>query len=234
MIRFVMPWLVLAASPLAALPAEQTQLRDAIAAFADLHGVQIEPVISANRPFPACGLPLDIAPVQSDDWASLRVTCGDPSGWQRVIRTTALPRHQPRVPGQGPVQQTVTAIVLTESLPRGTILQASHLGEAPVGAAGHSDLIQDIATATGRRLRSNLGAGQALLGRHLQPDTLVQRNRAVTIAMSAAPILIEAAGTALDDGQLGEVIRVRNASSARIMQVTVVGPNKVTVLPNTR
>jgi len=222
--------LMLAGSPLAA---DQTNLRDAITVYAALNGLEITPQISANRPFPICHQLIAIAPVQ-DDWASIRVACPDLPGWQRVIRTTALPQHQPRVPGQDQVPHTRTAIVLTESLPRGTILQPDHLTETPVNAAGHNDLIQDIAFATGRRLRSNLGAGQPLLGRHLQPDTPVQRHRAVTITISVAPIQIDAAGTALDDGQLGEVIRVRAASSDRIMQVTVVGLNKVAVLPNTR
>ena len=226
----VITLLLLAGSPLGA---EQVNLRDAITAYAARNGVEITPHISANRPFPSCSRPVDIAPVQ-DDWANIRVTCADQPGWQRVIRTTALARHQPRAPEQDQVAHTDSAIVLTESLPRGTILQPEHLTQTPVGAAGHTDLVQDIAFATGRRLRSNLGAGQALLGRHLEPDTAVQRDRAVTITMSAAPIQIEAAGTALEDGQLGEVIRVRNTSSDRVMHVIVVAPNKVTVLPNTR
>ena len=47
-------------------------------------------------------------------------------------------------------------------------------------------------------------------------------------------IRIEAAGVALEPGQLGQDIRVTNAGSGEVVHVTVTGRNKVMVRPNIR
>jgi flagella basal body P-ring formation protein FlgA len=220
--------LALLASPLAADPS----LRDAIIAAAAQAGQDITPHLSANRGFPPCAADIAIAPLDGS-WARISLTCPDVPGWQRMIRSDAI--HPQETRSQGTAEPPGgTAIVLTESLPRGTILQAHHLAARPVRATGQGDLLVDPTHAVGRALRSNLGAGAPLLGRHLAPDTAVSRDRPVTIALAQAPILIEASGVALEDGQLGQEIRVRNSSSNRILHVTVTGPNKVALLPNMR
>ena len=228
MIRALTLVLALLASPLAA----DTNMRDAIVAAAAKDGHQITPHLSANRGFPPCVGDIAIAPMD-DSWARISLTCPDTAGWQRIIRSDAIHPQDSRTPGTAAAAGG-TAIVLTESLPRGTILQAHHLTERPVRATGQGDLLTDPDHAIGRALRSNLGAGAPLLGRHLAHDTAVSRDRPVTIALAQAPIVIEASGIALDDGQLGQNIRVRNISSDRILHVTVTGPNKVALLPNMR
>jgi len=103
-----------------------------------------------------------------------------------------------------------------------------------IAAAGQGDLIALPESAIGRSLRVNLGAGQALLGRHLEHDWQVEKGAPVTIASGAGPILIQTSGVALEPGQLGQAIRVSNARSGQLVHVIVTGPNKVTVRPNMR
>ena len=124
--------------------------------------------------------------------------------------------------------------MLAESLPRGTILEAAHLREAPIGTRTSGDLIVSLETAIGRRLKSNLGAGQPLLARHLDHDWQVTDGGPVTIVTILGGIRIEAAGVALEPGQLGQDIRVTNAGSGEVVHVTVTGRNKVMVRPNIR
>lgn len=215
--------------PLAAQ--DGAELRAQIIAAGAAAGVTITPQLSANRGFPPCPAPVTIT---ASDAAWSRVTLSCPAGWTRVIRTDATPSAPlPRADAPGP-GLTTPAVVLTESLPRGTVLQPHHLTRTLIAAHGQTDLVQALDSAIGRGLRSNLGAGQPLLGRHLAPDTAVRRDRPVTITISAAPILIEASGIAIEDGQIGQDIRVRNTSSDRIVHVTVTGPNKVAVQPNIR
>lgn len=225
--------LALFATAVVAETAGTSSVRDQIIAAGHAQGVAITPQISVNRGFPACSAPLTVTPA-NDRWTSVTLACPGATGWTRTIRTTApISPHNPET-GTRMAQPMVTAWVLVESLPRGTILQAADLTQTDLTAAGHTDLVQNSDTAIGRVLRSNLSAGQPLLGRHLAPDTAVKRDRPVSITIAAAPILIEAAGIALEDGQLGEDIRVRNTASDRIIHVTVTGPNKVSVQPNMR
>lgn len=190
------------------------------------------PVVSANRPYPPCADPLDVAPHQGG-WQAVQVTCAGPGGWSRVIRIEGG-IAAPRLPGVPEDQPQRPALVLAESLPRGTVLDAGHLREAPIGARARGDLVVSLDSAIGRRLKSNLGAGQPLLARHLEHDWQVAEGGPVTIATNLGGIRIEAAGVALEPGQLGQDIRVTNAGSGEVVHVTVTGRNKVTVRPNIR
>lgn len=190
------------------------------------------PVVSPNRPYPSCAKSLDVTPHQGG-WHAVQVTCDGPGGWSRVIRIeggTAAPRR-PGVPEDQPQRP---ALVLAESLPRGTVLEAGHLREAAIGARARGELVMSPETAIGRRLKSNLGAGQPLLARHLEHDWQVVEGGPVTIAKDLGGIRIEAAGVALEPGQMGQDIRVTNAGSGEVVHVTVTGRNKVTVRPNIR
>jgi len=188
-------------------------------------------VISSHRGFPPCPSAPTVGP-HAGGWQAVRITC-DAAGWHRVIRIRDG-QAAPRI-GGGDVDSAKTpALVLTESLPRGTVLNPAHLEQVDIAAAGQGDLIALPESAIGRSLRVNLGAGQALLGRHLEHDWQVEKGAPVTIASRAGPILIQTSGVALEPGQLGQAIRVSNARSGQLVHVIVTGPNKVTVRPNMR
>ncbi len=189
-------------------------------------------IVSPHRGFPPCPEPPTVAP-HAGGWQAVRIMC-DPAGWQRVLRIRDGQPAARIAEASPPDRATTPALVLTESLPRGTVLNAAHLEQGQVPAAGQGDLVAAPRTAIGRALRVNLGAGQALLGRHLEHDWQVTQGAPVTIAGGTGPIRIETAGRALDSGQLGQAVRVSNARSGRIVHAIVSGPNKVTVRPNMR
>jgi len=188
-------------------------------------------VISSHRGFPPCPSAPSVGP-HAGGWQAVRLSCAE-AGWHRVIRIRDG-QAAPRIGGGGADRATTPALVLTESLPRGTVLNPAHLAQVDIAAAGQGDLITLPESAIGRSLRVNLGAGQALLGRHLEHDWQVETGAPVTITTGAGPIRIEADGVALEPGQLGQAIRVSNARSGQLVHVIVTGPNKVTVRPNMR
>ncbi len=232
MIRGSVAMLLLCLVPqhVAALDGQAVQAR-IVQALADA-GQGGAPVVAANRPYPPCAEPLDVTPHQGG-WQAVQVSCAGPGSWHRVIRIEGG-AAAPRVPGAPWDQPQRPALVLAESLPRGTILEAAHLREAPIGARASGDLIVSLETAIGRRLKTNLGAGQPLLARHLDHDWHVTDGGPVTIVTVLGGIRIEAAGVALEPGQIGQDIRVSNAGSGEVVHVTVTGRNKVTVRPNIR
>ena len=188
-------------------------------------------VISSHRGYPPCPSAPTVGP-HAGGWQAVRVAC-DAAGWHRVIRIREG-QAAPRTGGAGGEIARTPALILTESLPRGTVLNAAHLEQADIAATGQGDLIAAPETALGRSLRVNLGAGQALLGRHLEHDWQVEKGAPVTITGGAGRVRIETAGIALDPGQLGQAVRVSNARSGHLVHAVVTGPNKVTVRPNMR
>ena len=223
--------LVCCAAPLAAAPLDASRVQALVEHALRAAGQEGQVMISQYRTFPPCPKPPTVTPL-GGDWQSVRLSCGD-TGWQRTLRVRGG-RPAPRSARDPDARPADLVIVLRESLPRGTVIEAAHLdlAERP---AGHRDgLVVRKATAIGRRLRTNLGAGQALLGRHLDHDWTVTEGAPVTITNATAGVRIEAAGVALENGQMGQEIEVANARSGDALQGVVTGPNKVKVLPNMR
>jgi len=69
--------------------------------------------------------------------------------------------------------------------------------------------------------------GQPLDEKQMRKPTIVKRNAIVQMAFSQGAMTINAEGRALDQGGLGDRIRVMNLSSKRIVTATVSGPDSV-------
>lgn len=83
--------------------------------------------------------------------------------------------------------------------------------------------------AIGQVLRRSLDGGQTLSFDFLSPPRLVRRGQRVTLMAMAGGVEVRMGGKALNDGAKGDVIRVRNTSSKRIVQGTVVAAGRVQV-----
>jgi len=232
-IRLCLMLLVMLAGPLRADPLSGQQVIDLVHQALANAGQGGRPVLSPYRGFPPCTTD-PIITASKTGWSAVEITCPDPDGWSRRVRIaggTPVARAARQTGTAGPRE---TAIVLIDSLPKDTILTAGHLEARDIPSTGQDGRVTDMSSAIGRRLKANLGAGQALLARHLDHDWMVREGAPVTIQIQTGPILIETGGVALQSGQLGEAIRVSNARSGRPIHVTVTGPNKTKVRPNIR
>jgi len=90
--------------------------------------------------------------------------------------------------------------------------------------------IRDPAQVLGYLMSRGVPAGRALDSAVLEAPVLVERGRRVRMAVQAQGIDITMAGVALEDGALGETVRVRNPASRRIVEGIVVGPAQVRLL----
>ena len=65
----------------------------------------------------------------------------------------------------------------------------------------------------------------------LEAPTLVRRGALVTMEIKTPMMRLTARGKALDNGTLGETVRIRNIQSKRVIQGTVVGLDRVRIAP---
>jgi len=132
-----------------------------------------------------------------------------------------------------PVTLSVEAdvLVLDRALPRGHRLEAAdfRLERRDVSrlVGGYAS---EAAAVVGQKLKRSLPAGAILEPALLEARRLVQRGQTVTLAASRPGIDIRVEGEALADGRLNERIRVRNASSGRIVEGLVRSPEVVEIL----
>lgn len=86
------------------------------------------------------------------------------------------------------------------------------------------------ATLDGYRLRKPLLAGQTLTAAHLEPVTAVTRGQWVDVNAAAGALHVEAQAQALQDGQVGDLIRIRVSRSAAAVTGRVTATGRVEVV----
>ena len=112
----------------------------------------------------------------------------------------------------------------------GEVIAARHIRAGTVVARddliGESD--GEVFTAMiGRETSRTIVKGAPITPQDVQPRRFVKRNALVRIEFEKGPLLMSAEGRALEDGALGDVIRVMNVSSRTNLSVVVVGENRV-------
>lgn len=81
----------------------------------------------------------------------------------------------------------------------------------------------------GNEARRTLSAGRVVTGNLIGPPTLVERNTPVTITFRQSGLKILGKGKALEDGGLGELVRVMNIESKRVIEAEVTGAGEVDI-----
>ena len=182
------------------------------------HSLDTTLLNSAER-LPACTRALDVT-VSSDDPSPLsrqrlNVNCADAPGWSVTALVQAsvfLPVvHAARVIERG---QTITGERVR--------LQEVNIGKAPRGFYNRLDEV--VGQGAKRRVR----AGQLIAPNLLAAPLLIRRGQQVTIVASQDGISASATGEALANGREGEVIRVRNLGSQKVIEAQVVEEGVVT------
>ena len=191
-------------------------------------GISADPQIAMVRSFPRCD---DVPSVSKkfDDWATVELKCTSPTAWTRAVRTQIGSQYQASAGSPKQVSGTFPAVVLAESLSRGTVLMPEHLRIEDVSKSSTDSIFYDPNHIIGRKLTVNLGEGRAVLARHLEKEWLVYENNPVAIVYSGGIFAVTATGEALQDGQLGDLIDVRNTGSGLTIKAIVAERNKVLV-----
>jgi flagellar basal body P-ring formation protein FlgA len=120
--------------------------------------------------------------------------------------------------------------VLTKRLAGGTILGASDLDWLSVPDEHiTADVVTEVSQVIGRELRHDMAESQPLHSRDIIPPRLVTRGGLVTLKIQTPALLMTAQGRALQDGVMGDVVRVTNTQSNRVVEGTVDGSGVVLV-----
>ena len=91
-------------------------------------------------------------------------------------------------------------------------LQRTEVSKLPLG------YLDDPTAAIGFEAQRALNPGQVLSGSNVAPRQLIKRGQQVTILSARPGLQVQMKGEAMEDGALGQRIRVRNRSSKRIIE----------------
>lgn len=184
-----------------------------------------------QRAFPPCNTAPMVRPRQGS-WSTAEVVCDAPV-WSRAVRTGAMaPAVQATAPA--PEDEGPMVVTLARSVPRGAMLTAEDLTLASAGARGPDGIFTNPADVIGRRTKAAIGEGRPVLLRQLEPVWLIAKGNPVVLVATAGGLAVSAPAEALEDGGMGDVIRVLNLSSQREIKAVVTGKNSVTAQTNMR
>jgi flagella basal body P-ring formation protein FlgA len=168
-----------------------------------------------------CAAPLDASlPGNRPLGARVSVTvhCPVPGGW-----TVRVPVR---------VKMLTNVLVTSRPLARGDGIGAGdvHAEERDVATLAYG-YVADLDQIGGRSLARPLGAGTVLTPGMLAGRQAVRIGDAVSMEASVDGVTIHAEGVAMGAGDTGARLKVRNASSGKVLDAIVSGPGTVAVLP---
>lgn len=149
---------------------------------------------------------------------SVTVHCPIPGGW-----TVRVPVR---------VKMVTNVLVTSRPLARGDGIGAAdvHAEERDVTGLAYG-YVADIGQIGGRALARPLSAGTVLTPGMLAGRQAVRIGDAVSMEATVEGVTIHADGVAMGAGDTGARLKVRNASSGKILDAVVSGPGTVAVLP---
>ncbi|HYF85858.1 flagellar basal body P-ring formation chaperone FlgA [Azospirillum sp.] len=137
---------------------------------------------------------------------------------------------QIRLPVSGRAFGVVQIPVLSRRVIPGDIIGPGDIDWQDVRAdQTTSDTAATDAQLIGMTPRRGVSTNQPVRLRDLQSPRMIDKGALVTITLSTPSMTLTTQGKALQDGGKGEVIRVVNTQSNRIVEATVAGPNVVAV-----
>ena len=103
----------------------------------------------------------------------------------------------------------------------------SVIGPSDIVTPKSAEALRRASKMIGMEAARNLYKGKAVGHGDLRLARIVERNAIVAMTYQKGPLVIEAEGRALDDGGMGERVRVLNLQSKRIISATIIGANHV-------
>ncbi len=162
---------------------------------------------------------------------TVRVRCTKPN-WQLFVKvgfTTpaatneAAPTH--RAPSPAPVEPPRQVVVAAANLQAGQVLQSEHLKLEKLDAEKISKThYLEVAGLEGQELVRAIRAGEPLRTSDLRAALLVRRGDQVLMTVGTpSSFQISVKVEAMQDGRLGEQIKLRNTESGRTLSAIVTG-----------
>lgn len=193
-------------------------VRDHAEGSGEITAVQVDRLDPRLR-LAACGAPLQVR--QPEGYSgpgrlTVAVHCVRPKPW-RVYVPVRITRE-------------LAVVVATRPLPRGRLLTGDDLQRQRVSRTDlrgqyYTDAAELVGQETGRSIRN----GEVLDSTDVHAPRLVRRGQALLIEAGTDRMTVRMRGKALEDGRSGDLIRVRNDSSRRIVEARVVGRDRVRV-----
>ena len=194
------------------------------------NGTPLKLMVSDRRTFFKCTEPLTFSPRMENDWSTVEVNCAS-ENWSTVLRNNRTFQIEEELEQPSDPLKSKT-VVVKKNITQGEVITEDHLtysfqisDDLPGGFTTMSDII-------GRKAKFNLARGAVIKTRQLEIVYPVEKGKAVLVVANNLRLSITVNAIALEAGQLGDMIKVKNSTSGKILNAIVTGEKKVSPLTN--
>ena len=151
----------------------------------------------------------------------------------RFVATIAVPAGDPaarRLRITGRIYTLISVPVLSKKLYRGDIIRKHHLEWKKIRKTKIlRQTITEPEQLIGMAAKRLIGADRPIRTAQIRRPLLIAKGGLVTIRLNYANMSLTAQGRSLDEGSLGDVVRITNSQSKNIVEARVTGANRVRV-----
>lgn len=147
-----------------------------------------------------------------------------------VFQTTIAPVSQPQKiqPISGRIERIMDVPTVKSTLTRGTVISTNDLSSIEMKSTDiRGDIVINPDQIVGRSARQNLNPGRLIRISDTEIPVSVKRGQKINLVYKTGQLELTALGRAMEDGRVGDHIRVTNGSSNKPLQGTVLANNQV-------
>ena len=203
-----------------------------VSEFFETRQISRKVIISHKRAYFPCAGELSVEPRLKGDWSTISVSCADPKKWVVTLRTGSRSDGDTAANAHNVLGGTTRVVFAKNNIPMGKVISFDDLElklAANRSAHGAYTKLQDI---IGHKAKKNITRDAVLKTRHLIAANDIDKDDDVLIVVGSGGLSISTYGQAMQDGQVGEMIIVRNLSSNKEFKAIVLSEKKVRPLTN--
>jgi flagella basal body P-ring formation protein FlgA len=180
--------------------------------------------------FDTRGLEVDLASDQTPDFTLENFSYDPTNKHFRADLTAQSPRGTTTVPVSGHVGIKRSVPILAHRLESGTTIGEADLDWLQVPEERiTADVVTEASQLVGRELRRDTAEGDMIRSHDVVSPRLVTRGSLVTMKIETPFITVTSQGKSEQDGAQGDVVRVMNTQSNRVVEGTVTAPGTVEI-----
>ena len=194
-------------------------------------GIEGQPIFSKQKKFKNCNGKLKVNKI-FESYNTLRIICPDSGGFNLAIRVALkeasykaqkinIPKKiykKKKYEIKSQTKKTFQVISLNKTLEKNSILTVNDLETVSLNNLGKSSFFNDKNMLIGRKIKKNLKMGQILHPRHVFENFEIESGDALSIVSSVGKAYVIVSGEAQNAGNLGDLIRVKNLRSGKIVK----------------
>ncbi|MDC1133936.1 flagellar basal body P-ring formation chaperone FlgA [Alphaproteobacteria bacterium] len=194
-------------------------------------GIEGQPIFSKHKKFKNCKGKIKVNKI-FEDYNTLRIICPDAGGFNLAIRVVlkkssnkakkintpkkVYKKKKYKIKSQ--TKKMFQVISLNKTLEKNSVLTINDLETLSLNNLGKSSFFNDKNMLIGRKIKKNLKMGQILHPRHVFENFEIESGDALSIVSSVGKAYVIVGGEAINAGNLGDLIRVKNLRSGKIVK----------------